>query len=363
MPPGEQWRDVASHALQPKKSGRPSPMIYFVNCRRLRIQDVQIENSPGRAFDALNCDGVTIHGISVRNSVDGPNTDGIDLTGCQNALVSNCTVNTGDDAICLKNINPLGSGPLLVKNVVVTNCTLTTCCNGFKLSTESEGGFENISFSNSVITNQEGPFLIRVISGIALEVVDGAWIDGVQVSGIQMQRARAPIFIRLGNRKQPYDNPQRGLRNVHIDNVQASEAPLASSITGLPGMEVRDVTLSNIRIDTVLPSRPEWVGRDVPEKPNAYPEAWSFGMLPAFGLYARHVRDLHLDTVELSATAGEGRPAVILEDVVGARITKLASTPIRGRMPIVQLIQCKDVQITDSVATRGASAFLRMSQP
>lgn len=92
---------------------------------------------------------------------------------------------------------------------------------------------------------------------------------------------------------------------------------LASSITGLPGMEVRDVTLSNIRIDNVLPSRPEWVGRDLPEKSNAYPEAWSFGMLPASGLYARHVRNLRLNTVDLSATAGEALPSVILNDVVG----------------------------------------------
>ncbi len=70
-------------------------------------------------------------------------------------------------------------------------------------------------------------------------------------------------------------------------------------------------------------------------------------MLPASGLYARHVRDLTLNALDLSATAGEGRPAVILDDVVGARVAKLTSTPIRGRMPMAQLIQCKDVQIAD----------------
>ena len=87
---------------------------------------------------------------------------------------------------------------------------------------------------------------IRVISGIALEVVDGGWIDGVIVSGIQMQRNRTPIFIRLENRKRVHDYPQHGLRNVSIENVQATESLLASSITGLAGYLVRDVSLSHI---------------------------------------------------------------------------------------------------------------------
>ena len=192
IPADEQWADFSSRILSPKKSGRPSPMLYFVNCRQLRIEDVRIENSSGWTLHTLNCDDVNIKGIAIKNPVVGPNTDGIDMTGCQNVLVSNCSVDTGDDAICLKSENPYGPEPRLTKNVVVTNCHLTTCCNGFKLGTSSEGGFENITFSNSVIYNDEVELKARVISGIALEVVDGGWIDGVMVSGIQMQRTRTP---------------------------------------------------------------------------------------------------------------------------------------------------------------------------
>ena len=77
----------------------------------------------------------------------------MDITGCQNVLITDCSVDTGDDAICLKSENPYGSEPRLLKNIVVTNCHLTTCCNGFKFGTSSEGGFENITFSNSVVCN------------------------------------------------------------------------------------------------------------------------------------------------------------------------------------------------------------------
>ena len=344
-PEDQQWTGVASHDLAPKKSGRPSPMLLFVNCSRLTIQDVHIENAPGWTLHAINCDNVDIHQISIKNPVNGPNTDGIDITGCQNVAISNCSIETGDDAICLKSQNPFGPEPRLVKNITVTNCHLSTCCNGFKIGTETEGGFENITFSDSVVFNSDVPYKERVIAGVALEIVDGGWIDGVIVKNIQMQRARTPIFIRLGNRKRIHDYPRHGIRNVNIENVQATEALVPSSITGLPGMEVRDVTLSHIRLQNALQGHSDLVKRIIPEKETAYPEARMFGMLPASGLYVRHVRDLRLNDLTFTSIAGEGRPALILDDVVGARLSAIQSSPISGGMPVLLQSNSRDVQI------------------
>ena len=215
LPPDQAWADVASHWLKPKSSGRPSPMVLFANCRGVSVDGVRLENSPGWTLHLLNCDDARVTGITIANPVNGPNTDGIDVTCCQNVTITGCTIQTGDDAICLKSESPPGTEPRVVKNVTVTNCTLSTCCNGFKLGTSSEGGFENIVFSNSVIQSGAVPLAERVISGVALEVIDGGWIDGVQITGIQMQRARTPLFIRLGNRKRVHDYPQHGLRRRH----------------------------------------------------------------------------------------------------------------------------------------------------
>ena len=60
--------------------------------------------------------------------------------------------------------------------------------------------------------------------------------------------------------------------------------------TGVPGFDVEDVTLSNIRIETEEAGKAEWVERAIPEGPKAYPEARMFGRLPAYGFYARHVK-------------------------------------------------------------------------
>jgi polygalacturonase len=345
LPEDQQWNAVASHDLTPKPGGRPSPMLLFVNCRGLTIQDVHIENSPGWTVHAMNCDNVNIEGVSIKNPVNGPNTDGIDITGCQDVTITDCKVDTGDDAICLKTTSAFGADPRILKNVVVTNCHLTTCCNGFKLGTESEGGFENITFSDSVIYNDEVPYKERVIAGIAIEVVDGGWIDGVIAKNIQMERTRTPIFIRLGNRKRVHDYPQHGLRNVNIENIQAREGLVASSITGLPGSDVQDVTLAHIRAESAMQSRPEWVGRSVPEKEAAYPEARMYGMLPASGLYVRHARALRMEDVAFAAPAGEGRPSIIFDDVTGARLSQIRTTPVRGGQSAIVQSNSRDVQI------------------
>ncbi len=361
LPPDQAWADVASHWLKPKSSGRPSPMVLFANCRGVSVDGVRLENSPGWTLHLLNCDDARVTGITIANPVNGPNTDGIDVTCCQNVTISGCTIATGDDAICLKSESPAGTEPRLVKNVSVTNCTLSTCCNGFKLGTSSEGGFENIVFSDSVIQNGAVPLAERVISGVALEVIDGGWIDGVQITGIQMRRARTPLFIRLGNRKRVHDDPRHGLRHVIISDIQASESVLASSITGIPGDTVDDITLTNLRLQNVLNVRGRWGEINVPEKESAYPEARMFGMLPVSGLYVRHARNLHFNALEFSAARGESRPTLMLDDVEDVRIANLQSTPVRGDMPVVSLANARNVNIADSVAPAGIDTFLSVS--
>ena len=54
---------------------------------------------------------------------------------------------------------------------------------------------------------------------------------------------------------------------------------------------------------------------NVPEVPREYPEPSNFGVLPAYGLYARHVKGLTVNNVSFASTLGDERPAVVLDDV------------------------------------------------
>ena len=353
--PEEAWRDVATYDW--KALDRPSPLLEFYNCKNLRIQDVRIENASGWTLRPIQCDNVFIRGITIKNPVIGPNTDGIDATCCQNLFISDCHIDTGDDAICLKSESPYGGGPRVQKNITITNCVLTCCCNALKFGTATRGGFENVVFSNSVIVNDDVPLNARVIAGIALEMVDGGWVEGVTISNIRMQRVRTPIFIRRGNRSGAAPG---ALRGVMIENVHATGALLTSSITGLAGFDVEDVTLSNIRIDTEEKGLADWVRREIPEAPKAYPEARMFGRLPASGFYCRHVTGLRMRHVEIKSAPGEARPALFCEDVKDLDVDGLRSSAPAGTQPVIKLVQTRGAWLRGCSAPAGTKTFLEV---
>jgi polygalacturonase len=357
--PEDLWRETIGHDWKPLPP-RPSPMVEFYNCRNLHIEDVHLQNSAGWTLRPIHCDNVFIHGISIKNIIYGPNTDGIDPTCCHNLFISDCLIDTGDDAICLKSENPYGEPLRVSKNITITNCVLTGCCNGFKMGTATHGGFENVTFSNSVIYNEDVPLDYRIVSGIALEMVDGGWVEGVTISNIRMQNVRTPIFIRRGNRKPRPDGTPGTIRGVMIDNVHASGSILTSSVTGIPGFDVEDVTLSNIRIDSEENGKAEWVSRKIPETEKVYPEALEFGKLPSYGFYCRHATGLRLRNIEFTSGKDEERPVIVCDDVKNLEVEGLRSQPIVGTQPVVKLIQTKQVFVRGCWAPAGTKAFLEV---
>ena len=357
VPDTEKWSD-ARH-LDWKPRARVSPMIELVNCTNLRLESIELTGASGWTLRPINCTRVFIQGITIRNPAIGPNTDGIDLTGCQHVVISDCLIDTGDDAICLKSENPYGDTPQISKNIAVTNCIITSSTNGFKIGTATQGGFENITFSNSTIVSSDPDIASRMVAGLAIEMVDGGWIEGLVISGIQIQDARAPLLIRRGKRSNPFPTDKAGLRGVQIEGVQATGAILTSSITGIPGMEIEDVRLSNIHIDTVMPGNKEWLHASVPEVPAAYPQSRMFGWLPASGLYCRHVQGLSLRDVSFTAPVQEWRNTMIFDDVRQLKVDGFTASPASGVPPLV-LIGTRDSWITGASAPTDSSALAKV---
>jgi hypothetical protein len=357
-PAADSWRDVATYDWKPLD--RASPLIEFYRCKNLRIEDVRIENASGWTLRPIECDNVFIRGITIKNPVIGPNTDGIDPTGCRNVFISDSLIDTGDDCICLKSENPYGGEVQISKNITITNCVLSCCCNGLKFGTATRGAFENVTFSNSVIYNEAVDYRARVISGIALEMVDGGSLEGVVISNIRMQRVRTPIFIRRGNRRSRPDGTPGTLRGVRIENIHASESILSSSVTGIPGFVVEDVTLNGIRIDSEEGGAADWTNRPVPEQEKAYPEARMFGRLPAYGLYCRHVKGLRLRDLEFQAVEAEARPAVVCDDVSDLEIAGLRSASVSSGQPVVKLAQVQGAWLRGCQAPAGTKTFLQV---
>ncbi|HVT88728.1 MAG TPA: glycoside hydrolase family 28 protein [Tepidisphaeraceae bacterium] len=304
-------------------------------CRNVIIRDVTIFRGGHFAILATGVDNFTLDGVKIDT-----NRDGVDLDCCQNVRMSNCTVNSpSDDGICPKSSFALGYNRA-TENVTITNCqvsgydmgtlldgtykrsfqkTLSSGPTGrIKFGTESNGGFKNITINNCVFS---------YCRGLALETVDGANLEDVTISNITMRDVwSSAFFIRLGARARgPNEPPPGTLKRVHIDNVVVyNSAPLYSSIiSGIPGADIEDLRLSNIRIVYQGGGPRELATSQPAERIREYPEPRMFGMIPAYGFYIRHVKGLEMANITLSYMNRDFRPAFILEDVKDAEFENI----------------------------------------
>jgi len=358
-PPEDAWKEGATGHYQVKDNNRrPSPMVEFAQCRNVRISGVTLKNSSGWTLRPVACDGVVIDGIRIRNPNHGVNTDGIDITASRNVFVSNCDIDTGDDAICLKSENPYGD-LLPTKNITITNCVIASSCNSFKLGTASHGSFENIVFSNSVLyADADSPLYTRSSAGICIEAVDGGSVDGITVSNIRMQNVRAPIFVRLGERRKKEGT---FLRNVLIEGIDAAGAIVSSSITGVPGLRPTDITVSNCRIRTVEQGQAAWVHREIPEVADKYPEARMMGRLPSYGFYVRHADRVRLRNIECITDQADARPAIVCDDVSDVILSGLDLSAPVGGTPLFDLRNTRRAFLTGMRSPAGLQVFAQVS--
>lgn len=314
-----QGGDPAFNVGKADPGGRPM-IILFRNCRNVVVKDVRLENSAHWVQYYTDCEGVRISGVKVYSHCNY-NNDGIDIES-KDVVVTNCIFDCEDDAICLK-----GAGRKLCENVTVSNCVAASNCNAVKLGTGSDVGYRNINISNIAIraasednfrhwsTKLQGVTSpVTVISGIAVEVVDGGIAENINISNISMRDVQTPIFIRMGRRGSNCEGSS--LKAVTIRGVTAvSESMMSSSITGVPGLRPSDIYLSDIDITSPGGGTAEMGSLEVPEAEDSYPENRKLGcILPSSGLYIRHADNVFLNNVRFHFRSPDERPLIIVDD-------------------------------------------------
>lgn len=341
--------------LQGGSIGTGDKAIALKQCRRVTLRDFTVYRGGHFAVIMTGCDLSTLDNLTIDT-----NRDGIDIDCCKFMTVTNCKVNTPhDDAIVLKSSYALKK-PVICEHIAVTNCNITgyKCgtlldgtyvpekvnwvCGRFKLGTESNGGYRNISLSNSTFMYS---------SGLAFEEVDQGIMENITVSNITMSHVHHyPIYITTGcrNRGPKEVTRKSSARDIQISNVVADDCDSLCSIivTGMPDEPVRNVWLNNIRLQFRGGGAKELVNKDYREQGENYPEPKFAGQTPAYGLYARHVVGLNANDLTFSYLNPEFRPAVVLDDVSNSIIKGIEAPTAKGVKKMV-MFNCKNVKIKE----------------
>lgn len=309
---------------KPRVEGKPGQpfrprLVSFERCREVRVEGVTLRDADRWALHFYDCESVQARSLHIRARYDIGNTDGIDVDGSRNVVISDCEIVTGDDCIVLKTTNYLGE-PRPCENVAVSNCLLSTRAAGLKIGTETHADFNNIVFTNCTVFGH-GVYRPQVV---CLEAVDGAYLRGVSVSNISAHHSGAPVFVRLGSRGAP-----SRLSDVVIDGIVAVDADVTSSITGIAPRAVENIYVSDVRI--VMTGGGEASQAPVPEPDAAYPSPKMFGPLPAYGFYVRHARGVALRNVSVSCERADARPPLIADNVEDFTVDSLRAA---GRLEL-----------------------------
>ena len=118
-------------------------------------------------------------------------------------------------------------------------------------------------------------------------------------------------------------------------------------ITNIPGHEIEDVTLNNIRIYYKGGGTKQQAALEPPEKENDYPEPSMFGEIPAYGFFIRHVRGLEMNGVNLSYLKDDARAPFMISDAKSVEFRNLKAQHTPG-VPVFILKDVNNFSIRDS---------------
>ncbi len=211
-------------------------------------------------------------------------------------------------------------------NIEVVNQTAPTQLNpasarpGNPLFANAVGaGFaslKNVRIDNVRVTDSDPRYPI-VLAGLVDHPVQNVSISNVSVEyrgGLKMQDAV----------------DQRQINLKHQYTAYQAE-PATESVTGMVNGSSADHNEELLPRISWDPQANGGMGAwtndpyNVPEAPREYPEPSMFGILPAYGLYARHVQGLAVRNVQLTYGVEDERPPVVLDDVRDSRFAAFSA--------------------------------------
>lgn len=327
-------------------------MIKLLRCKDIRIAGISIINSPSWTLYPYDCDRLRIDGIYIHTDQKyGVWADGIDPDGCRDVIITNSTIETGDDALVFYSSRASGGPPKACERITVTNCRLSSSSSAIKFCDGNEVAVRNVTINNCVITNSN--------RGIAFMVYDGGVVENVVISNIVIETHRFdwfwwgngdPIYFTVQRRSEslglplkPNEPPAGAIRHVILRNIIA-HGQGSCLILGHPNSWLDDVSLENIKLYQSSDGTPGY-DRSVD------------------AMYFRYAKNLKVADVEVhweKPDSPKWQSAMYFQNVSGLKLEGFSGVPASSSYPAVVLDQAQDAALVGSTTQPVTKVFLEV---
>ena len=271
--------------------------ILLGDSRNVTIRGVDIVDSANYAILLELSSQVEVRGVKVTGGWDGVHFRGWIDRPCRDLSIVGCRLLTGDDAIAGR----------YVENLLVSGCVINSACNGIRVIGPGKNLVINDCLFHGPAQHPHRSSDRRdMLSGIILQpggwdACDGA-LEDVLISGVTMKDVLSPVTLHL-------KRPGNTLTDITVSRLSATGVRAAASVENWSTTPIGRVAFRDVSI--------EYAGggaADKGEKPLG-PPGVDARPLPAWGLYARGVKELVLEDVRLSSREKDLRPVMIAEGV------------------------------------------------
>ncbi|MDI9871145.1 glycoside hydrolase family 28 protein [Flectobacillus roseus] len=225
--------------------------IQFNRCENVLLEGISIQNSPFWTIHPYLCKNVIIRKVNVY--AHGHNNDGVDPEMSQNVLIEDCVFDQGDDAIAIKSgRNPEGwrlKTPS--KNIIIRNCLVKNGHQLVAIGSELSGGIENVWIQNCEVV--DGAKLFHLLF-IKTNERMGGYVDHIYVENVKSGKIdqgvlgiETDVLYQWRNLVQTFEKRLTPIKNVFLNNVQASEVKFISRILGQKELPIENIQLKKVK--------------------------------------------------------------------------------------------------------------------
>jgi polygalacturonase len=239
-------KEITTEDLLPFRDAMRPRLVLLINCNKIYISDITLENAPTFALNPIYCEDLVIRNIKVNNEYWAQNGDAVDIGMSKNVLVYGCTITAGDDGICMKSGHSRNPNEPALQNVVITNCVVYHAHGGFVTGSETYGGMHNIYVNNCDFVGTDVG--LRFKSGRNRGgLVDNIFIKNIFMKDIVREAVLFNTYYENSkdNEKAEVNNRTPIFKNIFIDSIFCDGARQAVLADGLPEMPIQDIKISN----------------------------------------------------------------------------------------------------------------------
>lgn len=347
-----------------KMKPRPGVLLLLLHDHGVVLRNFHIRNSPNWGVKILCSRNILVRGLDARNSMRVPNSDALDVSNSQDAIISDSRLEAGDDALVVGGVcGDAWCRQLPTRNVTVSNMILRSRSAAIRIGPNAAGA-SHLIFSNIVIHRSNRGIMVQARDAetlahllfsnitISTHLMDGPWWGSGEPITLTVAKWAYPAWDPPSP---SIPNPGMGMiRQVRFSHIQVNSTSPIVLYSTLPG-RIQDVRFDDLSLTLRASPLQTILGGNLDLQPTT-PRADGVVKHDLSGILIRNVQNLALDHVRVrwqSQLPDFYRSAITAWDFAGLRIQDFQGRANLPGLAAICLGPGSGEAVTDSSSSQG----------